>query len=427
MKGDFENIWKDALDGASVTPSENLWKGIESAMDQKHGKTGWVTILLIAATVTIAFAFPLTIGNSSFELKPKEYEIASQLPGQSSDTGEEPAIDLPTRDNNLPSRNMAHDYHISKNESSESSASAQARSQAIKSSGSQGITTELIKEEGKSLLTEVRAKRVISFYYFLKEPASALDSYYILPAYNKPTKTYDGNLLAYGRLNSGRQTSSSGFESMDLLFSRTETMDASPANDLGNNQYDNRSEEGGTAFYLGFGVEIPMSRRFRLTTGLGVQNQRLTGSSNVIDDNNGLELPLGIYDPIAPGAVFLNTNYDYVSSNQFISLPIAVKYIFVDKKVKFRGGVGLSPDFMLSHKIISEDYGTNSVKPSETYYNSFQLSGLFNFDVMFSLGSNYGLAVETGLRQGLRPIVTHGSDFATSFNLGVVLFYQFDK
>ena len=55
MRGEFDNIWKDAFDEASITPSEKVWNGISSSMDGNSGRRGWVTMLLVAATVTMAF------------------------------------------------------------------------------------------------------------------------------------------------------------------------------------------------------------------------------------------------------------------------------------------------------------------------------------------------------------------------------------
>ena len=153
----------------------------------------------------------------------------------------------------------------------------------------------------------------------------------------------------------------------------------------------------------------------------------MNGSSNLIYDENGKQYPVGIYDPIVPGTIFLSENYDYVSNNQFISVPIGAKYALVDKRVKLRFGLGVSPDFMISHKVSSTAYGNSSAKLSQTEYNTVQFTGLANLDVLLPLHTNYGLALETGLRQGLVPYVKNGSEFTTSFNFGVILFYQIKK
>ena len=69
MRGLYEQQWQDAMTGAVIQPSDSLWDNIASSLDEENGRHNWVTILLIAATVTVAFAFPLTIGNSELETR----------------------------------------------------------------------------------------------------------------------------------------------------------------------------------------------------------------------------------------------------------------------------------------------------------------------------------------------------------------------
>lgn len=79
MSNSYEQQWQQAMAGVSIQPSEGLWNNIVTNLDASRGRNAWVTILLIAATVTIAFAFPLTIGNSSFEARPDAQHYISNL------------------------------------------------------------------------------------------------------------------------------------------------------------------------------------------------------------------------------------------------------------------------------------------------------------------------------------------------------------
>ena len=85
MSGLYEQQWQDALAGAAIQPSDGLWDNIANELDGKRGRHNWVTILLIAATVTVAFAFPLTIGNSSLQIRESlEPSIAQNEGGNTS-------------------------------------------------------------------------------------------------------------------------------------------------------------------------------------------------------------------------------------------------------------------------------------------------------------------------------------------------------
>ncbi len=79
MKGLYEQHWKQAVGGARIEPSEALWNNIASKLDKERGANYWVTLLMIAATITIAFSFPLTIGNSAFEALPDTNQFVTQL------------------------------------------------------------------------------------------------------------------------------------------------------------------------------------------------------------------------------------------------------------------------------------------------------------------------------------------------------------
>ena len=69
MRGLYEQQWQEVMSGGVIEPSADLWDKIAADLDSERGRHNWVTILLIAATVTVAFAFPVTVGNSSLEVR----------------------------------------------------------------------------------------------------------------------------------------------------------------------------------------------------------------------------------------------------------------------------------------------------------------------------------------------------------------------
>lgn len=408
MSREFENIWKDAFEGASITPSEEVWGKVVDSMDSNSGRRSWVTILLIAATVTMAFAFPLTIGNSEFELKPQEAELAN-----TSQEVLDQSVVLESDVDEQASKSIAEVDLAEK--------SAEPTLVAREEISEVNQTANLLPIEGEEI-TEADAIDLLSYQPLLQEPRMSMEEYYILPIFEKTEDQFNRNLLAYSNINSGRQTTSSGLGEMNFLAAQADNELASPERNF--SDFTNGSEEGGASFYIGGGVELPMAKRLNLTAGLGFQTQRLNGSSNMVYEENEQQIPLGIYDPILPGTIFLTESYEYTSVNQFISLPIGAKYALVNKKTKFRMGLALSPDFMISHKVTSMEYGSNKTKPADTGYNTIQLTGLIGFDLLFPVSNSYGLAIETGLRQGLVPNAQNGSQYTTSFNFGVILFYQ---
>jgi hypothetical protein len=410
MRGEFENTWNDAFEGTSITPSEDVWHGIVSRMDSGNSKRNWVTILLIAATVTVAFAFPLTVGNSEYEFKPMQAEMAK---------AEKAAKGAENTD-----VNHAEQGRIARHKPIEPLKTSTSDHGLLAGSGAATSESNNPEIDAEEYYSEVNSQGVIDIQSLQEAPAMLLDKYYILPAYRSSEADFDKTLLAYGNINTGRQSAGSSFSNFNFLQA---SADFEQASGFGSRDFDNRYEDGGTTFYVGLGVEIPLTRRINLAAGIGYQNQRLNGSSNTIYEENGRQYPLGIYDPIRPGTIYLSQNYDYLSNNQFISIPVGAKYALIAKQVKFRIGLGVSPDFMLSHKVSSTAYGTSKTALSETAYNTIQFTGLLNMDVLIPLHKSYGLAIETGVRQGLMPYVEYGDQYTTSFNFGIILFYQLKK
>ena len=408
MRGEFENIWQDAFEGASITPSEEVWNGIASRMDNNSGKRNWVTILLIAATVTVAFAFPLTVGNSEYEFRPQEAEITSTNQAEDLNSG-----NLATSPDDL-APGKSDRVVVAKEPIDQGQVIDRVEEPAFDNEMTAATLSSTDLGMGAS------SEKDITYQLLQKEPGSGLNQYYILPAYKRKESNFDRSLMAFGNINSGRQTAGN-FSTMDFVGG---SADFENGPDLSNRKNSNRSEDGGATFYVGLGAELPVSKRINLTAGIGYQNQRLNGTSNTIYEENGKQFPVGIYDPLLPGTIFLSENYDYISNNQFISVPVGAKFALVNKRVKLRFGLGLSPDFMLSHRVTSSEYGTSKTSLSETAYNTVQFTGLVNLDVLLPIHTNYGLAIETGLRQGLVPYAQNGSEFASSFNFGIILFYQ---
>ena len=79
MKSLYEQKWIKAIEGAKIEPSEALWDKIASKLDNERGRNYWVTILIIAATVTLAFSFPLTIGDSTFKARQHSQEYIGYI------------------------------------------------------------------------------------------------------------------------------------------------------------------------------------------------------------------------------------------------------------------------------------------------------------------------------------------------------------
>lgn len=417
MKNLYEQNWKDVITGAKMEPSEALWDNIASSLDEEKGRNYWVTLLMIAATVTIAFSFPLTIGISDLGSHSNTPSVATQ---SSSDNNDDIA-----KTENFNSSNI-----IAKTKSSSKSntqnidyRSTQSYLKSSINNTTKTSTTFYVKKPISEVLPKAQIQGIgfESLTWNVNYQLGNLSGIYIIPYFMPIKKDENRGLIASLNMGAGSNSSGSG-----LLNSSPVESDLFMV--LSNQDTNNpivKEESNGTTFYLGTGVEIALGNRWSILTGIGYLNQKSDGKNNVVLDGENGYTPVGIDHPIELGSVFLSESYHYTKTNNYISIPISIKYPFINRKVMVRAGTGVSSDFMLSHIVNSETYGKVSYKPSEVQYNTIVLSAMLNLDVSYNLNNRYSISFETGIRKGITPIDKRKNIYPSSFTVGLVLFYKF--
>ena len=417
MKGYYEKQWQEALDGARIQPSEALWGSIEKGLTNNNSNRTWMTILLIAATVTIAFAFPLTIGNSSFEARPDSYQYLSQANLNDTEIAVVEGI------NNESSGNPQNTSLNKVGAVTLASRSTQVSSSNLSDDGD--VSYSLLAEGHPNVIIDVNTKKydLTSIDMKIEEPGNELEQHYLIPYYI-PVGSIERDMLASINMGTGSASAGSGFSGLGS-FESADMMAAEPLDNISST--DTRSEFNGSTYYIGAGVELPVGNKWSLLTGLGYLTQTANGTSNIVLENGGSYQPVGAYDPILPGTVFLSEAYDYTVNNRYINIPLTLKYSLINKKFKLRAGFGLSSDFMLSHNLKSESYGSANYSPSSMDYKPIVLAGLINFDISYNLNNRYSVALETGVRKGFTPIDESKEYYPSSFTVGLILFYKFHR
>ncbi len=419
MKGLYEQNWKNALKGAKIEPSKALWENITSTLDKEKGRNYWVTILMIAATVTIAFSFPLTIGDSAFKAHPNTYQPIVQSDANNSNYSSKDA-NLYSVDSS--SKNSIFKKPSAKNNDLDNAQNYLASAGKINNKESLDLTSNA---EPANFALAINAKTKRSGFDFFdwnnNFQLTNLKSYYILPYFMPLKKSGNRTLLASLNMGTGNSSTNGGaFNNM------LESDMAAPLLNLTDKFSDTaeKNESNGTTFYIGGGIELPIGNRWSLLTGIGYLSQKAEGVNNVVKNGKNGYQPLGIYDPIGAGSVFLSESYHYTLTNNYITIPISVKYPIINRKIKFRIGTGISTDFMLNHIVNSETYNRASYKPSEVDYKPIVVSGLINLDVSYSLSKHYSIALETGFRKGITPIDKRKELYPASFTVGIIVFYK---
>lgn len=439
MSNSYEQQWQQAMAGVSIQPSEGLWNNIVTNLDASRGRNAWVTILLIAATVTIAFAFPLTIGNSSFEARPDAQHYISNLEDTTTNS---PEITNSSSqpDINQTGVNQSKTDQISNNQLNITpQGNANKVVLAVENNATAGNNTPLTTSTKETNSTMAQYHRTgnndeivllsaevqaygLEYADIGSELAPVnIDDYYFLPFFVPETSQTDSELMASLNMGTGSSSGGSGFKGFGLM----ESADlATGSNDPVNTITDQRFEQTGTTYYFGAAIELPLGERWSFLAGLGYLTQQAKGTSNLVLDNQGTYQPVATYDPIYPETNYLNSTYPYHVTNSYINVPLTIKYPFINRKIKFRAGFGISTDFMLSHTVGSQEYGNTKYTLKYLQYSPVALAALVNMDISYDLNNTYAVALEAGIRKGITAIDDQQEYYPSSFIIGLILFYK---
>lgn len=421
MRRLYEQNWKKAVEDAKIEPSKALWHNIVSNLDEEKGRNYWVTILMIAATVTIAFSFPLNIGNSSFDARLDRQQYIGQVENDASSL---------KQSSDISSVNKIHIQNsISKSlvKNSKSIISHQNKANSVNNiiasiEAKESHSISVNNNSGTIKMASVQGVEFTSLDRGNSFKLVTVNNYYFIPYFMPIKKDIHRNLLASLNMGTGNSSNSGGLLN-SFNTENTKVYALSDQNDSFSNA-SNQYESKGSTFYIGGGIEFSVGKRWALLAGIGYLSKKAEGTNNVVLVDGGGYKPLGVYDPLELGSVFLSESYHYSLTNNYITVPISFKYPLIKRKIKFRAGAGIGTDFMLSHNINSETHGKASYNPSEIAYESVVLSGLVNFDVSYSLSNQYSIALESGIRKGITPIDKNKEFYPSSFTVGIVLFYK---
>lgn len=437
MKGIYEHNWQEAMAGATIEPSEALWNNISSKLDGERGHNYWVTLLMIAATVTMAFALPLTMGNLDYNARPDQQMNLTDA------SSTEKMIDNEKLSNNndditnhngqitnntqIPSpKTQYQNKQLANNNEQLTDNSinitSNTKTPEIPSTINQNTTSlnnQIQKPNTQNLFTTYEGLHTLNTLGDTK--LAQIESYYMIPVFTPVKKNNASNsMLALLNMGTGSVNNNSSFSAFKGGLAYADAVSSPDFNNITTKP----SQNTGTAYFVSGGVELPVGKRWALLTSIGYRLQVADGFNNKVLEENGSYKPLGMYAPTIPGTIYLNELYAYSVTNQYLSVPVTFKYPFVNRKFKFRGGFGLATDFMLSNKISSDTYGSATYKPKDQEYKQLMFAALINLDFSYSINNQYSIAFETGYRKGLTAIDQNDELYPSSFSAGIIIFYK---
>ena len=455
----FEDSFKEAFDGAEVSPSEKIWTNIELDLEKAEGGKMRRRLLFykLLAAASVAFAMCVAgigyyavnkstntsagglassassvennkandlqsnteISDPSISATPNESTLLQKENLRSEKNGSNPGIDQTSVTNN---RSSIKANGFSANGSFNNPATGQAGVIISESPGNDPAVNSVSTEYS----FERSANRSLPAFYSAKDPE-------LVFPYTKP----DPGALLLAKLaeeelkyakedkkekehNSERLWTSVGFAAGGFS-SVNPSVSPTSANQmlaLSNSSVpDKQSKASGVAYSYGVNIGAKLSKRWVIQGGVNYLTQSSDyTATNVVGDNNFQALKaesINVLDKanLADGSASsrLAPTFPYSVNNnvQFFSVPVQAGYLVVNKKFGFQLNAGLSTDLFLQNTITPEGVSldkTTQGRGEDSPYRSVNFSGLMGTELSYRFGHRYRVALNPGLRYPINSV-----------------------
>lgn len=146
--------------------------------------------------------------------------------------------------------------------------------------------------------------------------------------------------------------------------------------------------------------------------------EKLSGASNSLDAGNNLS-----------DNVVMNTSpVSAINTFEFLSVPVTIGYMVLDKKVGVVLAPGVTSEFFLSNQLTDkkEELGDYSVSGSDSPYNIIHFRGLVGASIFYKLGDHYVISIEPSYQHAITDFNKSGSVFdsrPSNLSLGAAFKY----
>lgn len=180
----------------------------------------------------------------------------------------------------------------------------------------------------------------------------------------------------------------------------------------------------GTSYSIGLMFGKQLSKRWLVQTGFTYLNQRLHYESNIVASS-----PQGLttFTPdfaIASGPLSYTITKQYAisRSTEFLSLPVQLGFVLVDRKVGVTMNAGVATDLFLRNTLTDKSGQYRNVSQStgeDAVFRTLSWSGLASTEISFRLAVHYRLALVPGFRYSFTNTLKDESGFSQPLVLDV--------
>jgi hypothetical protein len=438
----FKSEWKQALEGAEVTPSEQVWTNIDARMMAAENASMKKRVVfyqrLAAASVGVMF---LISGYAFFAMNDDEKNLAENAVTQQATVNPQLTSDPTT----TPTTNSEIVENVEKEVTQENVVDSQINKPTVHS-GSTGllvfennpgsafstIPTNSMEQTTSGNPYSVDKTQIVSSTTPYDDLNIALVPLKLNPALPKTIKPND-LAIAYRIADAIPATSKKkrkgisaedgwaalGFaagnftqsaSNLDLMMANSNAKTAStPFLADRSNSTKTEDTKPGSSYSMSISGGKRVAKRWLLHGGISYlnQNSKSNTSSVVIGQTFNTT---GSIAPENFNAVTSTEESEINSTFQFISIPVQAGYMLVDQKFGVQLNGGFSPDVFLkstvSDKASNETINTTG---SNSTFKAVSVSGLGGVELSYRFSEHYRIALVPGFRYSLTPVYKENS------------------
>ncbi len=167
----------------------------------------------------------------------------------------------------------------------------------------------------------------------------------------------------------------------------------------------NLSTAKGTFYSVGMLGGARIARHWVLQAGFLYLNQSI-GALSTINSSGSLSAVASYVANPAANVITSASPYTVISTNEFVSVPVFVGYLFIDKKIGLQLNAGAAADFFIRNTLSDpkgqqQSYSQGAGKNSP--YRSVDMVGLMSSELSYRFGSRYRFSLVPGLRYSFNP------------------------
>jgi hypothetical protein len=415
-RSNFDHEWENAFAEARMSPSPEVWQGIEQALDTPvSGNRKRIFLIQLAMAASVLFA--MSIGAAGV------YQLFNSKSFTNPTISEEgTGYEKDTKENSGPAQ---LDKSKSTKENTEESTpliQQENNYNADKASVTPGnkrvlMATTAQENPIESLLAYFTATDKVESKPVTLENESAL------PAWNPKGVP---NVVIIPKTKHQDQWASLGFSAGNYSAgSGNQNSFALSQSDVSYAVGQVSEESKGTMYQVEMNFGKQVARRWVVQGGVGYMQRNSEGSSNIISARGEKVANLASLD--SKESLVIGDPYSLENTMQVMTLPVQVGYILLDKRMGVRVLTGIANELMIKYQIDDSDgnLGSQTYRPGDSDdYNRYGMSALVTTELSYAIADKYQVAIFPQLRQSLIPLMDTDQELPMSMEIGFRVRYM---